>query len=157
MESGLSSILPLIPRKTQYPYSTKPAYQIQADFVEARESFYADFSSLLPVSPSYYDRRFPAAAKADAGKAPDCVKSNRLSLARYCPQPLEGEFCKKRHNISVKCFGVVMTETRDCFVVGSEILHQPNNLKIAMCFTFETSAGADTVKVTIYIYSLSMS
>ena len=40
-----------------------------------------------------------------------------------------------------------MTETRDCFVVGSEILHQPNNLKIAMCFTFETSAGADTVKV----------
>ena len=25
-----------------------------------------DFSSLLPVSPSYYDRRFPAAAKAVA-------------------------------------------------------------------------------------------
>ena len=24
--------------------------------------------ALLPVSPSYYDRRFPAAAKADAGK-----------------------------------------------------------------------------------------
>ncbi|MER2147515.1 MAG: hypothetical protein ABS987_00010 [Ruminococcus sp.] len=28
-----------------------------------------DLSALLPVSPSYYDRRFPAAAKADAGKA----------------------------------------------------------------------------------------
>jgi len=69
MESGFSSILPLIPRKNQYPYSSKTAYQIQADFVEARESFYADFSSLLQVSPSYYDRRFPAAAKADAGKA----------------------------------------------------------------------------------------
>ena len=51
MESGLSSILPLIPRKTQYPYSTKTAYQIQADFVEARESFYADFlmSSLVAL------------------------------------------------------------------------------------------------------------
>jgi len=47
--------------------------------------FYADFSSLLPVSPSYYDRRFPAAAKADAGKA-------RTPLKNY----LEVYFMKKQ-------------------------------------------------------------
>jgi len=46
MKSGLSSILPLIPRKIQYPYSIKTAYQIHADFVEARGSFYADFSDV---------------------------------------------------------------------------------------------------------------
>ena len=29
----------------------------------------------MPVSPSYYDRRFPAAAKADAGKARTTIKN----------------------------------------------------------------------------------
>ncbi|WP_207752164.1 hypothetical protein, partial [Ruminococcus difficilis] len=45
MKSGLSSILPLIPRKIQYPYSIKTAYQIQADFVEA-EIYFPLFSQL---------------------------------------------------------------------------------------------------------------
>jgi len=70
MESGFSSILPLIPRKNQYPYSSKTAYQIQADFVEARESFYADFSSLLPVSPLYYDRPLSGGRKGGCGLGP---------------------------------------------------------------------------------------
>jgi len=35
-----------------------------------------DLSALLPVSPSYYDRRFPAAAKADAGKARTPILKN---------------------------------------------------------------------------------
>ena len=66
MESGLSSILPLIPQKMQYPYSAKTAYQIQADYIEEQNDFYADISVLLPVSPLYYARPHSAAAKADA-------------------------------------------------------------------------------------------
>ena len=38
--------------------------------------------ALLPVSPSYYDRRFPAAAKADAGKARTPLK-NYLEVYFY--------------------------------------------------------------------------
>jgi len=94
MESGFSSILPLIPRKTAYPFKNT--------IIKFKRIIPKNKMIFMLIFPFYCQFRlcittalFRAAAKADAGKAPDCVKSHCPNLARCCPQPLEGEFYEK--------------------------------------------------------------
>ena len=69
MNSALWFCVAPVARIFSIHHSTKTEHHIQAYFVEGREKAYSDFSSLLPVSPSYYDRPILAAAKADASYA----------------------------------------------------------------------------------------
>ena len=69
MESGLSSIIPLIPPKNSISIQ-KYDYQIQADYTEEQNDFYADISVLLPVSPLYYDRPLSGGRKGGCELGP---------------------------------------------------------------------------------------
>ncbi|WP_407723921.1 hypothetical protein [Ruminococcus sp. JL13D9] len=81
--------------KTQHIHSKETEYQIQADIVEEGDIFTLTFLFYCQFRLCITAALFRAAAKAEAGKAPDCVKSHCPNLARCCPQPLEGEFYEK--------------------------------------------------------------
>ena len=65
---GLSSIIPLIPRKTAYPF--KNTIIKFKRIIPKNKMIFADISVLLPVSPLYYDRPLSGGRKGGCELGP---------------------------------------------------------------------------------------